>query len=375
MGLLARVKAYRENENSVSPPVTPHSIGLLARARKILEEREKTGEEAFEEVVFEDAGVDGSAAPPERPEIQEISIETRDNEVSDFVPRPVEILPQVLAGIGSIGSGIDAPYLVFGILADLLGLKSAVLLLPDHADDTLVPFCSRNIDFDTLSRMRIDADSLRRFPAGPLLVRSEEIDLIRPYFSVRSADSIERIALIPFGRIDDGLLIITKSKLLDLPGDSFEIMASTLKDALAKMIQNSRTAILRNISPVFILSNQEFPGKINQAMNYEDSLLLGLPKVQLHSIIESAAPGIWKRSLERDCLRVFGSIVQDDGSVSMDSDYYYLLFDHIDDLDVNLICEQLEFALRQAFSTPLPGLDFIEFSSQEKKSLAMRYAG
>jgi hypothetical protein len=141
------------------------------------------------------------------------------------------------------------------------------------------------------------------------------------------------------------------------------------------MIQNSRTAILRNISPVFILSNQEFPGKINQAMNYEDSLLLGLPKVQLHSIIESAAPGIWKRSLERDCLRVFGSIVQDDGSVSMDSDYYYLLFDHIDDLDVNLICEQLEFALRQAFSTPLPGLDFIEFSSQEKKSLAMRYAG
>ncbi len=430
MGLLARVKAYQKSINETALNDTAASgSGLLDKARRILSEKThnvRGNDGLFEEIDFDEPETLPSESSrdvlsaddftreltPADEDLSNIVLPTgsykenpseiadapsaRDGKPAaadegepasfpaasahmhnsnlpsrsaDFTPQPVLILPQLMAGIGSIDRGIDAPYHAFGILADLLGLGSALLLLPEHADETLVPYCSKGFDTDSLIRLRVNpADSIE----SGLLRESAELEGWKHMFSSRDRSNIESLIVIPLGSTSDGLFIISGSKIASISQESIDLVVATLGNALGKMIRKSRGILLENISPLFILSSQEFPSQLRQAVDSPDSLLLGLPKAQVRSFIETTIPQVWSMSFYRDCLRVLGSIVQDDGSVYMDDDYFFILISGIQELDPSLIIEQLEFSFQQAFSAALPGLDFIQFSREEMQSLSNR---
>lgn len=355
MGLLERVRAYEQSreskQNSEQQPQ-----GLLHRAQLLVKDRQET-EFAPKEPAVEQSQHAAAIAEVEN---------------AQFAPQPMRILPQLLAGIGSIGRGIDAPYLVFGILSDLLAIESAILLLPLHGEDRLAPYCAKGISNDSISRMNISFSEIANLNTHGLLEQTD-MEAWKKWFSIREAAALSTMFALPFGTPLNGLLLVTESKVLQLEAITLSVMGETLGQALGNMIRNTRELILKNLSASFIISRKTFPKVLRDCAEYSDSLLLALPKLQIHQAIVSGASYTLVDKLEQDCLRVLGSIIGSEGSVSMDDDYYYMVISHIDHMDVTMIGEQLSYALSRAFASPLPGLDFMEFTHEDMKSLANRF--
>ncbi len=353
---MARVRELKKRE----PPHT----GLLNRARTLIERREIETRDVKPDV------------------LEEVEFEERFSEIDDgdegilnqdFKANPVLMLSQILAGIGSIQRGIEAPYLAFGILRDLLGISAGALLLPDHADETLVPFCCASYDFDTQQRLKITPSQLHALPWNGLIDVAEDVDKWRPFFSIRESEIFGTLFVIPCGSPEEGLVVISQSPLLNVPSSQLELLQTAIGSALGKMLLYNRGTMLVGIKPLFLISRPEFPAYLKKSMDNEKSLILGLPKVQLISAISNGAPGAIPGRLERDCLRVLGSIVHDEGAVSMDEQHFYVIFEDIAELDAQILMEQLEFSLQQAFSTQLPDLDFHRFTGEDLQNLGKKF--
>ncbi|AHC15010.1 hypothetical protein [Salinispira pacifica] len=288
-----------------------------------------------------------------------------EDESDEFAPRAGLLIPQVLAGLGSIPRGFEAPYMAWGILRDFLGIQQGALLLQDHAEDTLIPYSASGLTFDSLQKLRIESSDLKTM-ASPGRIRDPQLlELWKRHLSIREAELLEELVIIPMGKAENGLCILFKTPLFSLNDETLLIISTTLAEGLGKMLQNSRTILLNNISPRFIVSMNEFPKLLQDAVENDSSLILGLQLEQILNNLIQASPDALRKRVALDVMRVIGSIVQEDGAVTSDSDYIYILFSDIEDIDPQLIKEQLEFSIQQAFSTELPGIQFVEFQPRE----------
>lgn len=288
-----------------------------------------------------------------------------DDAIDDFSPQAGRLIPQVLAGLGSIPRGFEAPYMAWGILRDFLGIQQGALLLQDHAEDTLIPYSASGLSFDSLQKLRIDSKDVKSMAVPGRIRDPRVLEQWKLHLSIREAELLEELMVIPMGKGETGLCVLFKTPLFSLGDETLSIMTSTLAEALGKMLENSRTILLNNISPRFIVSMNQFPGLLQQALENESSLILGIQLQQILDSLLQASPDALEKRVALDAMRVIGSIVQEDGAVTSDSDYIYILFSDIEDIDPQLIKEQLEFSIQQAFSTELPGIQFVEFQPQE----------
>ena len=325
MGLLARVQELQASSNSQAPV---KAQGLLERSRRILAQ---------------------TAASP--PPVDSVVTQT------DFSPE--KTLPRILSEIGSIERGIDAPYLSFEILRKVFGNLEGVFFLPDHNEKVLIPSSAFPLNPDFFARVRIPEEQISSVKSVQLLQDQNAIAAWQAYLPPTII--LNKLLIIPCGPgATEGLLMIHNCPVLELDDKSILLISSTLSNALQNMIRESRFTLLQNMSSDFTQGIEGFIQQVQKKSESGSSLLLAFPTSQLRDKLTHLAPSALTQSLERDCLRILGSIVQDDGAVFVHQEYFHIFFSDIGDLDTTLISEQLQFSFQQAFSFPLPQLVFSE---------------
>ena len=321
MGLLARVRELQEIPED-RPQVS--SRGLLARSRE-LQKR------AYKET---------DSTTQNREELL-----------------PEMIIQRIASGMENIGYGIDAPYLLFEALRKSLGEPEGIFLLPDHTEKVLVPYSATQYYSEYLSRFRIPEERVSTLNSVQYLKNKDETGDWKPYFPPAAVP--KRLLVIPCGTgAKKGLLLINKSSILELDDRDILLVTTTLSNLLQNMIRENMTTLHQNLGTKFSDTSNEFIRLLQKGAKDKSHLLISIPREQLNRIFAQSIPSAWKRSLERDCLRILGSIVQEDGALSFDEENFYVLFSDTGSQDNTLIREQLQTSFQQAFSIHLPKLKF-----------------
>ena len=187
-----------------------------------------------------------------------------------------------IENIRALNDGIELPHELFDLLKKKLDINRGCFCVKEPEGEFFTPHGSADLDKTTLHRLKLKFDSLKSFigdDLSPAVFTGSDIVELKPLFSMRIFDSIEKIIFLPFTHDSDliGLLMIIESGFSE--ENTIIAVFNDISSEISALLSQSRFLNLNRISSFTPLPLAEITAQLENKIeftlsrNYKLSLL------------------------------------------------------------------------------------------------------
>jgi len=261
----------------------------------------------------------------------------------------------------SLERSVETPALIFPILKKHLSVKKGAILLLDRNEDTFYPWAHTGYDKTTSHRLRIPGEIVRKYPelleGDPVLMGKEELNILKPFFSIREFDLISASWICPFvfnGEVI-ALFMINESPLCTEKSNLIEVFKQ-IAFKVSPILHSSREEKFDGLDQEEPLPEkeeiyEEVSKMIEAASSSNKKILLIVFSVD--SMIEEIlreAPDADPFRIWRDIVRIISNMTPDNGKLLViDKNNLLLMIAGKSVLNEKLLLHQINTAMKDYF--------------------------
>ncbi len=330
-------------------------MGLLTKATSIKKKRDTW----LDLSDFSSTAESSSALPRETPSVNSF------NESS--------AIGNLVSFIQDTAPDLHTPARIFTLLENNFQIEKGALLLLDTVSRQYNGTAYSGYDKTTRSRLRIPFDTLSELfsaPGEPVFLQKNEIELCKPYFSIREFSLIEELVLFPFTHTNSdilGILIISQSPIVFSKRTDLFSNFKTVFSQISHLIFASREKLLKGSAAGMVKSNenllQETEGAIQKADKAGSKLFfLTLSVAPILEKLRGTSETVELYQIQNDIIQIISSMMPDGDNIYL-IDYGTLLIILSGRYHINkeLFFHQIRTAVRKLFSS-LDSIDLDEVS-------------
>jgi hypothetical protein len=276
---------------------------------------------------------------------------------------PSEALSSLLNCIHDTQADLQAPVELFNIIRTVFSIEKGALLLLNHREEQFIGWAHKGYDKTTRSRLRLPYDAAEKlFPEKnlhPKILEHEEIDTLRPYFSMREYSLLEKTYLLPFiyRNVIIGILLVTSSPVLLKADESFFEPFKNVFSTISKIIYHSREEKLNKLSQSEVkpknLILQQITSLTEQAQHDGSQVYFLVFNFQkLLNTVRSELENIDQYRIQEDILQVVTSMMPENDKIFfVDPHKLLIILSGRYHINEKLFIHQITMALRRLYSS------------------------
>ncbi len=268
---------------------------------------------------------------------------------------------------------LHTPAQIFTLLENNFQIEKGALLLLDTVYRQYNGTAYSGYDKTTRSRLRIPFDTLSELlpdPGEPVFLQKNEIELFKPYFSIREFSLIEELVLYPFVHNNAdmlGILIISQSPIVFSKRNTLFRNFDTVFSQISHLIFASREKLLKGSASGKVKSNDNLLQEVENAIQKADTagaklFFLTLSVVPILEKLHAASENVELYQIQNDIIQIISNMMPDGDNIYL-IDYGTLLIILSGRYHINkeLFFHQIRTAVRKLFSS-LDSIDLDEVS-------------
>lgn len=272
----------------------------------------------------------------------------------------------------SIENDLQAPAEIFALLLREFAAKQAALLVLGYEGRYFVPYAIKGYDETTEHRLRIPysllAESLS-LSVGHSLIREEDMDTFKRFFSNREYSLISELLLVPFRHGDavEAVFLTTDCPLLS-SSTLKTVDFVTLSRDLGEIIHHSRNTTLQRLTGAEVRSRSVLLSSVQESLELvtgdQNRLTFFLVSLKgFLDLLHGKAKLVETYRLREDVIRIVSSMMPDAVNVfSIDRHVLLIIMPGKFHVNTDLLVHQIKVGLQTLFKIPQGSIDLSEKS-------------
>ncbi len=278
----------------------------------------------------------------------------------------------MLNNIKNIYHDIEAPVRLFSILKKQLAITKGTILILDVDRNIYLPWASTGLDPTTMHRLRLTDKELRSLVISDngnyRLVTGKQLDIFKPYFSIREFSILERVLLLPisYNHKPIAFLLMTDSLLFEYGENEISEFFKKVHEPIRSLIVASRQEKLERLQYNLYYSKANVLEELSKMVQYaytaqKHLLTISLPLDSIINHILETISDAEPYRVKEDVIKILASMIPGNGKVFPAKENNVILaLSQKTTPNPKLLIHQMIFALKGFFHL-LEGLPDVDY--------------